>query len=145
MPDLHIEVHKRHASDDAIILEAVISGQHLGPWRGLPPTGRRVEFPLCGIFAFDAADRLAGEKIYYDRATVLRQLGVFHEPEHILGRLGAVLMHPLHDGAHREPTGPAATVAGVEGRQNALLVDLSWPARRGLPSVIGSISRPCSS
>ena len=28
-------------------------------------------------------------------ATVLRQLGVFHEPEHILGRLGAVLMHPL--------------------------------------------------
>ena len=93
--DLHIEVHKRHASDDAIILEAVISGQHLGPWRGLPPTGRRVEFPLCGIFAFDAADRLAGEKIYYDRATVLRQLGVFHEPEHILGRLGAVLMHPL--------------------------------------------------
>jgi steroid delta-isomerase-like uncharacterized protein len=95
LPDLHIEVHKRHASDDAIILEAVISGQHLGPWRGLPPTGRRVEFPLCGIFAFDAADRLAGEKIYYDRATVLRQLGVFHEPEHILGRLGAVLMHPL--------------------------------------------------
>lgn len=95
MPDLHIEVHKRYAGEDAIILEAVISGQHLGPWRGLPPTGRRIEFPLCGIFAFDAVDRLAGEKIYYDRATVLRQLGVFHEPEHILGRIGTVLMHPF--------------------------------------------------
>src|SRR5215212_1428107 len=95
MPDLHIAVHRRHTSDDAVILEAVISGQHLGPWRGLPPTGRRVEFLLCGIFTFDAADRLAGEKIYYDRATVLRQLGVFHEPDHILGRVTTVLMHPL--------------------------------------------------
>ncbi len=95
MPDLHIAVHKRHVSDDAIILEAVISGRHLGAWRGLPPTGQRVEFPLCAIFTFDAADRLAGEKIYYDRATVLRQLGVFHEPEHILGRINALLMHPL--------------------------------------------------
>ena len=95
MPDLHLAVHRCHTSDDAVILEAVISGQHLGAWRGLPPTGRWVEFPLCGIFVFDAADRLAGERIYYDRATVLRQLGVFHEPDHILGRVTTVLMHPL--------------------------------------------------
>jgi hypothetical protein len=27
-----------------------------------------------------ADDNLAGEKIYYDRGTVLRQLGVFYEP-----------------------------------------------------------------
>jgi hypothetical protein len=40
-----------------------------------------VQFPLCGIYTFDDEDRLAGEKIYYDRATVLRQLGVFHEPD----------------------------------------------------------------
>ncbi len=95
MPDLHIEVHKRHASDDAIVLEAVIAGQHLGTWCGLPPTGWRVEFPLCAIFSFDDADRLAGEKIYYDRGTVLRQLGLFHEPEDVLGRINVFLMHPL--------------------------------------------------
>ena len=95
MPDLHIEVHKRHASDDAIILEAVIAGRHLGAWSGLPPTGLRVEFPLCAVFSFDEADGLAAEKIYYDRATVLRQLGVFHEPENILGRINIFLMHPL--------------------------------------------------
>lgn len=95
MPDLHIEVHKRHASDDAIILEVVIAGRHLGTWSGLPPTGWRVEFPLCAVFTFDEADRLAGERIYYDRATVLRQLGVFHEPERIPGRINVVLMHPL--------------------------------------------------
>ena len=95
MPDLHVEVKQRHASEAAVIIEVVISGHHRGAWRGLPPTGRRVEFPLCGIFTFDAADRLAGERIYYDRATVLRQLGVFHEPDHAAGRLATVLMHPF--------------------------------------------------
>jgi hypothetical protein len=44
--------------------------------------------------AFDADDRLAGEKIYYDRGTVLRQLGVFHEPQSILGRMSTLATHP---------------------------------------------------
>ena len=76
-------------------LEVMISGHHLGPWCGLPPTGRPVRFPLCGVFTFDGEDRLAGEKIYYDRATILRQLGVFHEPDGVVGRIEAVVMHPL--------------------------------------------------
>ena len=95
MPDLYIDVKARRAAEAAVTLEVVISGHHLGAWRGLPPTGRRVEFPLCGIFSFEDSDRLVGEKIYYDRATVLRLLGVFHEPDHALGRVGAVLLHPL--------------------------------------------------
>jgi hypothetical protein len=73
----------------------MISGHHLGPWRGLPPTGRPVRFPLCGVFTFDSEDRRAGEKIYYERAKVLRQLGVFHEPDGVVGRIEAVVMHPL--------------------------------------------------
>jgi len=95
MPDLRIDVLERHASAAAVVLEVVIRGHHLGAWRGLPPTGRFVEFPLCGIFVFDDEDRLAGEKIYYDRATVLRQLGVFHEPDRMVGRVETALMHPL--------------------------------------------------
>ena len=95
MPDLQIDVQRRHASEATIILEVIIRGRHLGSWRGLLPTGRLVQFALCGIYTFDEEDRLAGEKIYYDRAMVLRQLGVFHEPESVLGRINAVLMHPL--------------------------------------------------
>ncbi len=95
MPDLTIDVQHRHVSELAVVLEVIISGHHLGAWRGLPPTGRPVRFPLCGIYTFDDEDRLAGEKIYYDRATVLRQLGVFHEPEGALGRIATMLMHPL--------------------------------------------------
>jgi len=44
MPDLHIEVLRRHASNDAVVVEAVITGHHLGAWRGLPPTGRPIRF-----------------------------------------------------------------------------------------------------
>ena len=94
MPDLKIDVRERHATEAAIVLEVVISGHQEGAWRGLPATGRRVEFPLCGIFTFDDSDRLSVEKIYYDRATVLRQLRVFHEPERALGRINVALMHP---------------------------------------------------
>jgi steroid delta-isomerase-like uncharacterized protein len=94
LPDLEIEVQRRHVTDDAILLEVLIRGTHLGGWRGLPPTGRRVEFPLCGIYTFDAEDRLAGERIYYDRGTVLRQLGVFHEPQSVLGQISILATHP---------------------------------------------------
>ncbi len=82
-------------AEAAIVVEVIIGGHHLGPWRGLPASGRAVSFPLCGIYTFDAANRLAGEKIYYDRATVLRQLGVFHEPDSLRGRLAAAVTHPL--------------------------------------------------
>jgi steroid delta-isomerase-like uncharacterized protein len=95
LPDLSIEVVRRHISEDAILVEVVIRGTHLGNWRGLPATGRHVEFPLCGVYTFDAADRLASEKIYYDRATVLRQVGVFHEPETMLGQVATLATHPL--------------------------------------------------
>ena len=94
LPDLRIEIKQRHVADDAIVLEVIIRGTQLGAWRGLPPTGRRIELPLCGVYRFDDNDRLAGEKIYYDRGTVLRQLGVFHEPRSVLGQLTIAATHP---------------------------------------------------
>lgn len=94
MPDLHIDVQQRHAGEETVILELVIRGHHLGTWRGLPPTGRRLEVQICAVFSFDATTRVTGERIYYDRAAVLRQLGVLHDPEGFLGRLTAVVMHP---------------------------------------------------
>jgi steroid delta-isomerase-like uncharacterized protein len=95
VPDLCIDVQQRHVTDTDVILEVIIRGHHMGVWRGLPATGRELAVPLCGVFTFDDNDRLAGERIYYDRASVLRQLGVFHEPDRIVGRIETVLMHPL--------------------------------------------------
>ena len=95
LPDLHIEIAHKLAANDGIALEVRISGTHLGSWRGLPATGRRVEFPLCGLFTFDEEGKLAGERIYYDRASVLQQVGLYHNPETLLGRLETLLAHPV--------------------------------------------------
>jgi steroid delta-isomerase-like uncharacterized protein len=95
LPDLEIQVQRQHITEEAILVEVVIRGTHLGGWRGLPPTGRRIKFPLCGVYTFDDEDRLAGERIYYDRATVLRQLGVFHDPESFAGKISTLATHPL--------------------------------------------------
>jgi len=95
LPDLAIEVTHRHLAADTLVLEVIIRGTHMGAWRGLPATGRRLEFPLCGVYTFDADDRLSGERIYYDRGTVLVQLGLFREPTHWLGRVVIALSHPV--------------------------------------------------
>jgi steroid delta-isomerase-like uncharacterized protein len=111
LPDLEIVVSKEHATDDAVVVECVIRGTHAGAWRGLPPTGRPIAFPLCGVYTFDEDGRLAGERIYYDRATVLRQCGVFREPTTLWGRLVLFLNHPVRllsaalRGPGREPPG----------------------------------------
>lgn len=83
LPDLEIEVQRRYVTDDAIVVEVI------------PATGRRIEFPLCGVYTFDTDDLLAGEKIYYDRGTVLRQLGIFHEPQTVLGQISTLATHPV--------------------------------------------------
>jgi steroid delta-isomerase-like uncharacterized protein len=95
LPDLHIHVVRRLADEDGIALEVRISGTHLGFWRGLPPTGRRVEFPLCGLYTFDEEGKLAGERIYYDRGSVLYQVGFYRDPQSVLGRLEILLAHPV--------------------------------------------------
>jgi steroid delta-isomerase-like uncharacterized protein len=95
LPDLTIEVTRRHLAIESLIVEVKIRGRHLGPWRGLPATGRALEFPLCGIYEFDSDNWLAAERIYYDRGAVLGQLGLFTEPDRGVGRIVTALGHPI--------------------------------------------------
>lgn len=95
LPDLEIDVQRRHVTENAIVLEVVIRGTHQGSWRGLPPTERAVDFPLCAVYTFTEDDRLAGERIYYDRGTVFHQLGMYREPLTATGRLATAIAHPV--------------------------------------------------
>jgi steroid delta-isomerase-like uncharacterized protein len=95
LPDLHIGITRCLAAEEGVVLEVRISGTQLGPWRGLPPTGRAVDFPLCGVFSFDEEGKLAGERIYYDRAIVLHQVGLYHDPRSFIGRIEILLAHPI--------------------------------------------------
>ena len=45
---------------------------------GVPPTNRRVEIPLVAIVRFRDG-KLAHEHIYWDQASVLKQIGLLHD------------------------------------------------------------------
>ncbi|OBH14481.1 hypothetical protein A9X03_23230 [Mycobacterium sp. E1715] len=75
LPDLHADLGKLRHTDDAVFGEGLITGTHNGEWAGIPPTGRRIEIPIVGIFEFDG-DHLLCEKVYFDMAGVLTQMGV---------------------------------------------------------------------
>ncbi len=94
-PDLAIDVKERHVTDDAVILEVVVSGTHLGQWRELPPLERRMESRVCAIYTFDEQGLLELERTYYDKGIVLEQLGIFHDPRRQTGRVMAVLTPPF--------------------------------------------------
>jgi steroid delta-isomerase-like uncharacterized protein len=93
-PDQRNELVALHHSDDAVIVEANLFGTHLGPYRGLPPTGRKFEMRFCALFVFDD-ERLVCERVYFDAGTVLRQLGIAHDPLSLTGRLATVVNHPI--------------------------------------------------
>ena len=95
VPDLNIQVKKRHVTDQDVILEVEITGTHQRAWRGAPGTGRSLKFPLCAIYSFDDQNKLTGERIFYDRVTVLQQIGLFHTPGGPMQCLSTMLCHPI--------------------------------------------------
>jgi steroid delta-isomerase-like uncharacterized protein len=93
-PDQRNELLALHHSDDAVLVEAMLYGTHQGPFRGLPATGRSFEMRFCAVFVFDD-DRLVCERVYFDSATILRQLGIAHDPLTVTGRIATIFNHPL--------------------------------------------------
>jgi steroid delta-isomerase-like uncharacterized protein len=93
-PDQENEVIAVHHADDAVLVEAWVRGTHRGPYRGLPPTGRRWEMRFVAVFVFEE-DRLVCERVYFDANTVLRQLGIAHDPMSVTGRVATLVNHPL--------------------------------------------------
>jgi steroid delta-isomerase-like uncharacterized protein len=93
-PDQRNELIALHHSDDAVIVEFDLTGTHDGPYKGLPPTGRQFRCRMVALFLFDQ-DRLVGERVYFDAATIQRQLGIAHDPLTLKGRVATVLNHPV--------------------------------------------------
>ncbi len=75
-PDWHAELTTPllHA-ESAIFAEVRMTGTQRGEFAGIPPTGKPIDVRVATLFEFDE-DRLLCERVYFDFATVLRQLGV---------------------------------------------------------------------
>jgi len=74
-PDQRNELVALHHADDAVIVEFDLKGTHEGPLRGIPPTGRAFTCRTVAFFVFEE-DRLVCERVYFDVATILGQLGL---------------------------------------------------------------------
>lgn len=93
-PDQRNELIALHHADGAVIAEFDLLGTHLGPLRSLPPTGRSFRCRMAAFFLFEG-DRITCERVYFDQNTILRQLGIAHDPSSLAGRASIVVNHPL--------------------------------------------------
>ena len=74
-PDQRNAVHAIHHADDAVIVEFDLMGTHRGPFHEIPPTGRAFTCRMVALFLF-AGERIVCERVYFDAATILHQLGL---------------------------------------------------------------------
>ena len=72
-PDFHFEILKLYHDDNAVIVEGRMAGTHQGEFAGMTPKGRKMDIQAACIFDFDE-DRLMNETVYFDFATLQRQL-----------------------------------------------------------------------
>ncbi len=98
--DTSIQLISRTVGQDQLVDEIIFSFTHTDemPWMlpGVPPTHRHVEIPLVVVVGFREG-KLAHERIYWDQASVLKQIGLLTDPS--LPVFGAETAHKLLDPA----------------------------------------------
>ena len=93
-PDQRNEVVAIHHAADAVIVEFDLLGTHEGVFRGVPPTGRSFRCRMAAVFEFEG-ESLVCERVYFDSATILRQLGLAYDPMTLTGRVATAVNHPV--------------------------------------------------
>jgi carboxymethylenebutenolidase len=83
-PDTTLTPVSRTVGEDQLVDEMIFAFTHTieMPWMlpGVAPTGKRVEIPLVAIVRFRDG-KLAHEHIYWDQASVLKQLGLLTDED----------------------------------------------------------------
>lgn len=95
-PDQRNRVLGLYPSGDAVIAEFVLEGTHRGRLRGLPPTNRSFVCSMMALFEFaPGSTTICCERVYFDAATILRQLGLASDPRSLRGRIETAIAHPI--------------------------------------------------
>ena len=81
--DTSIKLISRTLGQDQLVDEMIFSFTHTEemPWMlpGVPPTHRHVDIPLVVVVGFRDG-KLSHERIYWDQASVLKQIGLLTDP-----------------------------------------------------------------
>jgi len=73
-PDVNIEIQRIVAAGEWVIAENIATATHLGPWLGIPPTGKRTVQNLCAVIRCRDGQMIE-ETVYYDQLERIRQIG----------------------------------------------------------------------
>jgi steroid delta-isomerase-like uncharacterized protein len=75
-PGLVRRIDRWTFGDDACVIELTLTGAHEGIYRGIAPTGKKLELRISAHFEFAPDGRIVRETAYYDSLTFMRQLGL---------------------------------------------------------------------
>ncbi len=75
VPDATFELVNAFVGEEGVVEESILRGTHHGALFGIPATGREIALPLTIVFPI-LNRRIKGERLYFDLATLARQLGV---------------------------------------------------------------------
>jgi len=73
-PDQRNELIALRHADDAVVVEFWLLGTHRGALLGIEPTGRAFRCQMTALFIFAGDTDLVCERVYFDSATIMRQL-----------------------------------------------------------------------
>jgi steroid delta-isomerase-like uncharacterized protein len=74
-PDQRHDNVRFHVADDTVVTEFDLLGTNAGDFLGLAPTGKEFRVPVVAIFFFEG-DQIVNERIYFDSASLVQQIGL---------------------------------------------------------------------
>lgn len=77
--EAHADEARLVIGEEMAAADWMFRGQHVGSLMGEKPTGRRVEVPMAALYEVQDGEIVRG-RLYYDTATLARQLGLAPEP-----------------------------------------------------------------
>jgi steroid delta-isomerase-like uncharacterized protein len=77
LPDLRLDIQQIVPGDDNVVVRFRLTGTHKGDLLGIPATGRPLALQICVVHELRAGKHRHA-RIYWDNATILRQLGALN-------------------------------------------------------------------
>ena len=75
IPEANFELVNSYVSDEGVAAESILRGAQRGAWLGIPPTQREIVLPIAIVVPM-MHGQILGERLYFDLATLARQLGI---------------------------------------------------------------------
>ena len=75
IPEANFELVNSFVGEEGVVAESILRGAQRGPWLGIPPTQCEVVLPMAIVVPM-MHGQILGERLYFDLATLARQLGV---------------------------------------------------------------------